>query len=113
MVKLNKDFLKRQTITSTHYLEDGDRLADIIEKLGEDAVVSVDGGWYGDDPDTWMVTSGRLETDEEYDKRIKEATERLEAQAKADALRKKEEEKKRNERERREYLRLRKKFENK
>lgn len=67
MVKLSKQILARQTRSEYYYIEDGDRLINLVERFGPEAYLDV--VWDYSDTTIRIVTE-REETDEEYNTRI-------------------------------------------
>lgn len=111
MVKLTKQELKRRRVSTSVQLHEGTTLGELCNQLGPDAQFCISHGHY--DEREYEFYESRFETDEEYNQRIKDLIERKE-EAAAETLRIANEKRvKREEKERREYLRLKKKFEGK
>ena len=107
MVKLTDRELKRLTVTDVNVeVKDGAMLDDLIEQYGPGCYFDFDYGYY-DETMTVYLKRTRLETDEEYEKRLEDLREIKRNQA----ARATEARKRRAEDERKTYERLKKKFE--
>ena len=109
MVKLKKNELARINVSSYERYYGQETLGDLVDKYGRDARIEaeIESGCWGDpDSSLFSVCVNRLETDDEYNRRI----ERLTRFYNEERIRKKEERTQRNLDEKAEYERLKKKF---